>query len=126
MTRITLLARCSAAAAVATLIAGLAAAPAIARPDPGGSAPEQSQLEDGSTKAQIEHGDQLWLNDGRTKAQIEHSEQLSVPSTGSDDVAASSDEFPWATVSFAAVGLAAVAAGGMVVLRQRRTTLVSA
>jgi hypothetical protein len=32
-----LLARCSAAAAAATLIAGIAAVPAAARPDPGGS-----------------------------------------------------------------------------------------
>jgi len=52
--------------------------------------------------------------------------QLSVPSTISDDVAASPDEFPWATVSFAAVGLAAAATGGVVVMRQRRTGLLSA
>jgi hypothetical protein len=35
MTHTTLLARCSAAAAAATLLAGLAATPAAARPDPG-------------------------------------------------------------------------------------------
>ncbi len=35
MIRTTLLARCSAAAAAATVIAGLAAVPAAARPDPG-------------------------------------------------------------------------------------------
>jgi hypothetical protein len=35
MNRIQLLARCSAAAAAATIIAGLAATPATARPDPG-------------------------------------------------------------------------------------------
>ena len=35
MNRIQLLARCSAAAAAATIIAGLAAIPATARPDPG-------------------------------------------------------------------------------------------
>lgn len=35
MNRTTLLARCSAAAAAATVIAGLAAIPAAARPDPG-------------------------------------------------------------------------------------------
>jgi hypothetical protein len=35
MTRTQLLARCSAAAAAATIIAGLAATPATARPDPG-------------------------------------------------------------------------------------------
>jgi hypothetical protein len=35
MIRTPLLARCSAAAAVATIIAGLAAIPAAARPDPG-------------------------------------------------------------------------------------------
>jgi hypothetical protein len=125
MTRTTLLARCSAAAATATLIAGLAAAPATARPDPGEPAPEQAQLDDGATKAQIEHDEQTAL-DGRTKAQIEHDEQVSVPSTGGDDVATSPDEFPWTVASLAAAGLAAVAAGGVVALRRRRTDLLSA
>ncbi|MGH9249367.1 MAG: hypothetical protein ACRD0W_07620 [Acidimicrobiales bacterium] len=41
MTRTTGLARYSAAAATATLLAGLAAAPAIARPDPGEPAPQE-------------------------------------------------------------------------------------
>ena len=108
MTHTTLLGRCSAAAAAATLLAGLAVAPATARPDPGEPAPQQVQLDDGGTKAQIEHD-----------------EQLSVPSTSRDDVAASPDEFPWATASLAAVGLAAAAAGGVVVLRHRRTVLLS-
>jgi len=126
MTRNTLLARCSAAAAAATLLAGLAAAPASARPDPGEST-QQIQLDDGSTKAQIEHDDQLYL-DGRTKAQIEHDEQLSVPSTGDENVATSSsnDEFPWAVASLAAAGFVAVAAGGVVMQRQRKTALASA
>src|SRR5215207_1822582 len=70
MNRTTLLARCSAAAATATKLAGLAAAPATARPDPGEPAPQRVQLDDGATKAQIEHDEQLSL-DGRTKAQIE-------------------------------------------------------
>ncbi len=125
MTRNTLLARCSAAAAAATLLAGHAAAPAMARPDPGESA---AQIElDGGTKAQIEHDDQLYL-DGRTKAQIEHDEQLSVPSTGGDNVATSSsnDEFPWAVASLAAAGLVAVATGGVVMQRQRKTAFASA
>lgn len=125
MTRNTLLARCSAAAAAATLLAGLAAAPAIARPDSGESA---AQIElDGGTKAQIEHDDQLYL-DGRTKAQIEHNEQLSVPSTGGDNVATSSsnDEFPWAVASLAAAGFVAVATGGVVMQRQRKTAFASA
>ena len=39
MNRTQLLARCSAAAAAATIIAGLAAIPATARPDPGEPAP---------------------------------------------------------------------------------------
>jgi len=127
MTRNTLLARCSAAAAAATLLAGLAAAPAMARPDPGGPASQQIELDDGGTKAQIEHDDQLYL-DGRTKAQIEHDEQLSVPSTGGDNVATSSsnDEFPWAVASLAAAGFVAVATGGVVMQRQRKTALASA
>jgi hypothetical protein len=152
MTRTALLARCSAAAATATLLAGLAAAPAMARPDPGepttqlgisvaqqnaedvdsGRAADiarlqgqadayQSQVYDGSTKAQIDHNEWLLL-DGRTKAQIEHEEALSsVPSTDGDVVSAPADEFPWAVASFAATGLAAVAAGGVVMLRQRRS-----
>jgi hypothetical protein len=41
MNRIQLLARCSAAAAAATIIAGLAAIPAAARPDPGEPIPIQ-------------------------------------------------------------------------------------
>ena len=41
MNRTTLLARCSAAAAAATIIAGLAAIPAAARPDPGEPIPIQ-------------------------------------------------------------------------------------
>jgi hypothetical protein len=126
MTRNTLLARCSAAAAAATLLAGLAAAPAMARPDPGEST-TQIELDSGGTKAQIEHDDQLYL-DGRTKAQIEHDEQLSVPSTGGDNVATSpsNDEFPWAVASLAAAGFVAVAAGSVVVQRQRKTALASA
>jgi hypothetical protein len=144
MTRTALLARCSAAAATATLLAGLAAAPAMARPDPGepttqqnaedvdsGRAADiarlqgqadayQSQVYDGSTKAQVDHNERLLL-DGRTKAQIEHEEALSVPSTDGDVVSAPADEFPWAVASFAATGLAAVAAGGVVMLRQRRS-----
>jgi len=126
MTRNTLLARCSAAAAAATLLAGLAAAPAMARPDPGEST-TQIELGSGGTKAQIEHDDQLYL-DGRTKAQIEHDEQLSVPSTGDENVATSSsnDEFPWAVASLAAAGFVAVAAGGVVMQRQRKTALASA
>src|SRR5215204_1355916 len=62
MNRTTLLARCSAAAATATLLAGLAAAPATARPDPGEPAPQQVQLDDGATKAQIEHDEPLSLD----------------------------------------------------------------
>jgi predicted acyltransferase len=121
MTRTALLARCSAAAATATLLAGLAAAPAMARPDPGEPTTQQSQVSDGSTKAQIDHNERLLL-DGRTKAQIEHEEALSsVPSTDGDVVSAPADEFPWAVASFAATGLAAVAAGGVVMLRQRRS-----
>jgi hypothetical protein len=42
MNRTQLLARCSAGAATATLIAGLAATPATARPDPGQTVMEQS------------------------------------------------------------------------------------
>jgi hypothetical protein len=120
MTRTALLARCSAAAATATLLAGLAAAPAMARPDPGEPTTQQSQVYDGSTKAQIDHNERLLL-DGRTKAQIEHEEALSIPSTDGDVVSAPADEFPWAVASFAATGLAAVAAGGVVMLRQRRS-----
>ena len=142
MTRNTLLARCSAAAAAATLLAGLAAAPAMARPD-AGEASQPTWLDDGRTKAQIEHDDQQYLNgptkaqidhddqlylDGRTKAQIEHGEQLSVPSTGDANVATSSsnDEFPWAVASLAAAGLVAVATGGVVMQRQRKTAFASA
>jgi hypothetical protein len=151
MTRTALLARCSAAAATATLLAGLAAAPAMARPDPGepttqlgisvaqqnaedvdsGRAADiarlqgqadayQSQVYDGSTKARVDHNERLLL-DGRTKAQIEHEERLSIPSTDGDVVSSPADEFPWAVASFAATGLAAVAAGGVVMLRQRRS-----
>lgn len=120
MTRTALLARCSAAAATATLLAGLAAAPAIARPDPGEPTTQQIQLYDGSTKAQVDHNERLLL-DGRTKAQIEYEERLSIPSTDGDVVSAPADEFPWAVASFAATGLAAVAAGGVVMLRQRRS-----
>ena len=137
MTRTALLARCSAAAATATLLAGLAAAPAMARPDPGEPTTQQIQVYDGPNKAQIEHKERLFaydgstkalvdhnerlLLDGRTKAQIEHEEALSVPSTDGDVVSAPADEFPWAVASFAATGLAAVAAGGVVMLRQRRS-----
>ena len=169
MTRTALLARCSAAAATATLLAGLAAAPAMARPDPGepttngvtvadfeteaevdrtghlvdlstqqnaedvarGRAADsarlqgqadayQSQVYDGSTKAKVDHNERLLL-DGRTKAEIEYAERLSIPSTDGDGVSAPADEFPWAVASFAATGLAAVAAGGVVMLRQRRS-----
>jgi hypothetical protein len=151
MTRTALLARCSAAAATATLLAGLAAAPAMARPDPGepttqlgisvaqqnaedvdsGRAADiarlqgqadayQSQVYDGSTKARVDHNERLLL-DGRTKAQIEYEERRSIPSTDGDVVSAPADEFPWAVASFAATGLAAVAAGGVVMLRQRRS-----
>ena len=125
MTRNTLLARCSAAAAAATLLAGLAAAPASARPDPG-EPTQQIQLDEGA-KAQIEHDEQLYL-DGRTKAQIEHDEQQSVSSTGGDNVATSTsnDEFPWAVASLAAAGFVAVAAGGVVMQRQRKTVLAGA
>jgi hypothetical protein len=126
MTRNTLPARFSAAAAAAILLTGLASAPATARPEPGGSAP-QIELDDAGTKAQIEHDEQLYL-DGRTKAQIEHDEQLSVPPTSGDDVATSSsnNEFPWAIASLAAAGLVAVATGGVVIQRQRRTALANA
>jgi hypothetical protein len=126
MTRNTLIARCSAAAAAATLLAGLAAAPAMARPDPG-EPTSQIALDDGGSKAQIEHDEQLYL-DGRTKAQIEHDERQSVASTGGDNVATSSstDEFPWAVASLAAAGLVAVATGGVVMQRQRKTVLASA
>jgi hypothetical protein len=143
MTRTALLARCSAAAATATLLAGLAAAPAMARPDPGEPTTQQNQpseadyvptpywlqryldfeapsTPDGSTKAQVDHNERLLL-DGRTKAQIEHEERVSIPSTDGDVVSAPADEFPWAVASFAATGLAAVAAGGVVMLRQRRS-----
>src|ERR687897_1941092 len=138
MTRTALLARCSAAAATATLLAGLAAAPAMARPDPGEpttqqqahvyNGPNKAQIEhkerlfayDGSTKALVDHNERLLL-DGRTKAQIEYEERLSIPSTDGDGVSAPADEFPWAVASFAATGLAAVAAGGVVMLRQRRS-----
>jgi len=145
MTRTALLARCSAAAATATLLAGLAAAPAMARPDPGEPTTQQNQpseaeyvptpywlqryldfeapgMSDGSTKAQVDHNERLLL-DGRTKAQIEHEEALSVPSTDGDVVSAPADEFPWAVASFAATGLAAVAAGGVFMLRQRRSSV---
>ena len=120
MTRTALFARCSAAAATATLLAGLAAAPAMARPDPGEPTTQQIPLYDGSTKAQVDHNERLLL-DGRTKAQIEYEERLSIPSTDGGEVSAPADEFPWAVASFAATGLAAVAAGGVVMLRQRRS-----
>ena len=123
MNRTQLFARCAATAAAATLITGLAAAPATSRPDPGEPASQQIQLDEGRTKAEIEHDEQLLL-DGRTKAQIEHDEQLSVPSSDHDDVAAAPDEFPWAAASLAAAGIAAAATGGMVVLRHRRTVLL--
>ena len=143
MTRTALLARCSAAAATATLLAGLAAAPAIARVDPGEPTTQQIQpseanyvptpywlqryldfeapgTSDGSTKAQVDHNERQLL-DGRTKAQIEHAERVSIPSTDGDEVSAPADEFPWAVASLAATGLAAVAAGGVFMLRQRRS-----
>jgi len=125
MNRTQLFARCAATAAAGTLITGLAAAPATSRPDPGEPASQQIQLDDGPTRAQIEHDEQLYL-DGRTKAQIEHDEQLSVPSSDHDDVAAAPDEFQWAAASLAAAGIAAAATGGMVVLRHRRTVLPGA
>ena len=98
----------------------------MARPDPGEST-SQIQLDDGGTKAQIEHDEQLYL-DGRTKAQIEHDEQQSLSSTGGDNVATSSSngEFPWAVASLAAAGFVAVATGGVVMQRQRKTALASA
>jgi hypothetical protein len=125
MNRTQLFARCAATAAAATLITGLAAAPATSRPDPGEPASQQIQLDEGRTKAEIEHDEQLLL-DGRTKAQIEHDEQLSVPSTDRDDVASAPDEFPWAAASLVAAGLVAVATGGVVMQRQRKTALAGA
>jgi hypothetical protein len=143
MNRTQLFARCAAAAATATLIAGLAATPATARPDPGEPASQQIQADGGRTKAQIEHDEQLSLygrhNKAQTehdeqlslygrhnKAQTEHDEQLALRSTGDDDIVAAPAEFPWAMASLAAAGLAAAATGGVVVLRQRRTALLSA
>jgi hypothetical protein len=126
MNRTQLLARCAAAAATATLMAGLAATPAIARPDPGEPASLQIQADGGRTKAQIEHDEQLLLYGRHNKAQIEHDEQLALRSTGDDDIVAAPAEFPWAMASLAAAGLAAAATGGVVVLRQRRTALLSA
>jgi hypothetical protein len=46
MNRTQLLARCSAAAAAATIIAGLAVAPATARPDPGEPIPNRFSSDD--------------------------------------------------------------------------------
>ena len=48
MNRTQLLARCSAAAAAATIIAGLAATPAIASPDPGDPIPIRFSTYDGN------------------------------------------------------------------------------
>jgi hypothetical protein len=49
-----------------------------------------------------------------------------VPSTDRDDVAAAPDEFPWAAASLVAAGLVAVATGGVVMQRQRKTALAGA
>jgi hypothetical protein len=126
MNRTQLFARCAAAAATATLIAGLAATPATARPDPGEPASQQIQADGGHNKAQTEHDEQLSLYGRHNKAQTEHDEQLALRSTGDDDIVAAPAEFPWAMASLAAAGLAAAATGGVVVLRQRRTALLSA
>jgi hypothetical protein len=142
MTRTTIFARVSAAAAAAALLAGLAAMPAAARVDPGEPASQQVQqndgdnkaqiehdeqqsLVDGRNKAQIEHDEQQSLVDGRNKAQIEHDEQVSVPPASGNDGTASSNQFPWALASLAAAGLAALAAGGVMVLRHRRHALTN-
>jgi hypothetical protein len=129
MTRTSLLARCSAAAATAILFAGLAAAPATARPDPGEPAPQQSQSSDGTANA-AERRQQLSVpsiggGDGSANA-VERREHLSVPSSSDGDVVATpDDEFPWAIASLAAAGLAAVATGG-VIAQRRRTALLPA
>jgi hypothetical protein len=125
MIRTTVLARCSAAAAAAALLVGIPATAANARPDPGEPVSQQTQLDAGATKAQIEHQEQLMKRDDFNKALIEHSEEQPVPSNGRDSTtSASDDEFPWVAVSLTATGLAAAVAGG--VAAQRRRTVLPA
>ena len=119
--------RITAAAAIgAAVFAPATAAVASARPDPG-QAPQTSNIS--TTKAQIEHDERLQMLDQRsetTKAQIEHDERLQMLDQRSDAVdgqsasstGADTAGFPWETVGLAALAGAAIAAGGVAVVRR--------
>jgi len=68
MNRIQLLARCSAAAAAATIIAGLVAIPATARPDPGPQIPNRISCDLNCPLSRI--GTQLVRGDNLTGAGV--------------------------------------------------------
>ena len=116
--------RITAAAAIgAAVFAPATAAVASARPDPG-QAPQTSSI----SKAQIEHEERLQApqTSSISKAQIEHDERLQMLDQRSDAVdgqsasstGADTAGFPWETVGLAALAGAAIAAGGVAVVRR--------
>ena len=99
--------RIAAATAVSTVVlAPITAGLAFAKPDPG-QAPQTSSLS--TTKAQIEHEERLQMVDQRSDAV----DGQSASSTGADTAG-----FPWEAVGLAALAGAAIAGGGMVVVRR--------
>jgi hypothetical protein len=81
MNRTQLLARCSAAAAAATVIGGLAAFPATARPDPGGPIPVRFSIYDYNNCPLERIGTQLVKCDDLTGAGVRA--PVSIPEYGS-------------------------------------------
>jgi hypothetical protein len=99
--------RIAAATAVSTVVlAPITAGLAFAKPDPG-QAPQTSSLS--TTKAQIEHEERLQMLDQPSDAV----DGQSASSTGADTAG-----FPWEAVGLSALAGAAIAGGGMVVVRR--------
>ena len=97
--------RITAAAAIgAAVFAPATAAVASARPDPG-QAPQTSSI----SKAQIEHEERLQMLDQRSDA---------VDGQSASSTEADTAGFPWETVGLAALAGAAIAAGGVAVVRR--------
>lgn len=105
MNRIT---RIAAATAVSTVVlAPVTAGLAFAEPDPG-PAPQTSSL--WTTKAQIEHEDRLQA--------LQNQRSGAVDGQSASSIGADSAGFPWETVGMAALAGAALAGGGVALVRR--------
>jgi hypothetical protein len=147
-----LLARCAAAAAATAIIAGLAAIPAPARPDPGPPVPDRFSSDDNCLLSRVgtqyvkcdkprpQHeavsqsqpqtavgGTKAQLErnellERRTKAAIEHDESMAQEPAAKTVPPDDSSALPWVVGGIALLGVAGVAAAAGAARPRRRTS----